>query len=128
VNGEGSFIDGPIAFDYISLFVDEDQIGNPDVSEMHTKRVDPEMVMQLRITRRNMTGHAFAETELGEQPKCRSQALLAMQPLFRHGLKDWHRWRFRNFDFWLGSSGCHGKASREQDALSFILDASVAIW
>ncbi len=70
-----------IALDHLPLFIDQDQIGYTNMREVHPKRIDPEMVRQLRIARRDMTSHPLAEAELGKQPKCRCQALLAMQAL-----------------------------------------------
>jgi hypothetical protein len=49
---------------------------------VHAKGIDPEMVVQLRVTRRDVTCHSFAEAEFCEKPESGCQPLLAVQTFF----------------------------------------------
>src|SRR5262249_51888983 len=84
---EGSGVDRMPAFHDFALGVYQDQVGRADLPEMHTKRIDPEMIRSRRIARRNVSGNAFVETELGEQTECASQTFFAMASFLFHGCK-----------------------------------------
>ena len=73
-------IDRHIALDHLTLVVDQNEVGHPDVAEMHAERIDPEVIEPLGITGGDVPGHPLVEAELGEEPKPRRQALLAMEP------------------------------------------------
>ena len=69
------------AFDDLALVVDEEEVGHPDVPEVHGEGVDPEVVGELGVAGGDVSGHAFVEAEPGEQTEGGGQALLAMQAL-----------------------------------------------
>ena len=52
--------------------------------ERHAERVHPEVVVPLRVTSGDVTGHALVVPEAREQPEARGQPLLAVQALFLH--------------------------------------------
>ena len=58
----GPFPRAPL--DDVALVVDEDQVGDPDVREVHAERVDPEVVEPLRVAGGDVPGDAFVEAEL----------------------------------------------------------------
>ena len=64
VDDECGLIDHGVALNDLADPVDENQIGNPDVSEMHPERVDPEVVELLGITGRDVASHTLVEPEL----------------------------------------------------------------
>ena len=70
-----------VPLDHLALVVDQDQVGHPDVAEVHAEGVDPEVVGPLGITGGDVPGHPFVEAELGEQPERGRQPLLAVEPL-----------------------------------------------
>ena len=37
VNGEGGGVDRPVALDHLAVVVDQDQVGHPDVTEVHAE-------------------------------------------------------------------------------------------
>ena len=55
--------------------------------EVHPERVHPEAVEVLGIAHGDVTGDAFVEPELAEQPERRRQALLAVEPLLLEGVE-----------------------------------------
>src|SRR5215467_11424951 len=77
---------GPVhrvfAFDHFALAVDQDQVRNADLTEIHSEGVDPEMVVLFGVARGNVPGDAFVEPELGEEAEGGGQPLLAVQSLF----------------------------------------------
>ena len=71
---------GPDAFDHVALGVDPDEVGDPDVAEVHPERIDPEGVGELRIAGGDVAGHALAEAAGREDPEASGEALLAVLP------------------------------------------------
>src|SRR4051812_21199220 len=63
------------------MFIHEDQIRHPDVTEVHAEGVDPEMVGTLGVAGGDMTRDALVEPELGEEPETGGEPLLAVEPL-----------------------------------------------
>jgi hypothetical protein len=55
------------------------------VAEVHAEGIYPEMIVKLRIARRDVPGNSFGEAKLCEQPKCGSEALFAVQAFFGYG-------------------------------------------
>ena len=82
VDGEGGLVDGLRAVHDLAVVADQQQVADPDVAEVHTERVDPEVVGQLGIAGRDVAGHALVEAELAEEPEAGRQHLLAVQALF----------------------------------------------
>ena len=62
---------GAVALDDLALVVDEEQVGHPDVAEVHAERVDPEVVEQLGVAGGDVAGDALVEPELAEQAERR---------------------------------------------------------
>ena len=58
--------------------VDEDEVPHADELEVHTQRVDPEMVEQFGIACGDVARHTFVESELPEQAEGGREALLAV--------------------------------------------------
>ena len=52
VNGEGCSIHLMVSFDYFALMVDEDQVRDSYLAEVHAEGVNPEVIAKLRIARR----------------------------------------------------------------------------
>ena len=76
---------GPVALDDLARVADEDEVGDADVPEAHGERVHPEVVGQLRVTCRDVSGDALGEAESAEQAQGAGQPLLAVQALLLHG-------------------------------------------
>jgi len=54
VDHEGRAISPALAFDDLTLVVDENQIGDSDVAEVHAEGVDPEVVQQFGVPGRDV--------------------------------------------------------------------------
>src|SRR5438270_11293267 len=83
-----------IARDNVTVVVDEDEIRNADLSEVHAEGIDPEMVGPFRIPSGYMSRDAFVKTVPGEQTECGGQALFAMLTLLSEcseNRRGWHR-------------------------------------
>ena len=97
VDGEGRRVHRAVALDHLARVAHEDQIRDAHVAEAHAEGVDPEVVGQLGIARRDVAGHALGESEAPEQAQRPGQPLLAVQALLLHGREGrWHRnpsWR-----------------------------------
>src|SRR5277367_3588401 len=74
-----------VALHHLALLADEDQVRNANMRKMHAERIDPEVVEQLRIARRDVPGNPFAEGKLREKAEGRCQALLAVQAFLCDG-------------------------------------------
>ena len=72
---------GRVALDDVALAVDADEVGGPDLAEVHAERIDPERIGELRVARRDVAGDALAEAEGGEDPEAAGEALLAVLAL-----------------------------------------------
>ena len=81
VDGECGNVYRPVTLDHLTLVVDEDEVGGPDVAEVHPERIDPEVVSPLGIASGDVAGHPFVKTKFGEQTEGGGQALLAVQAL-----------------------------------------------
>ena len=89
-----------IALDDFALRVHQDQVGHPDVPEMHAERIHPEMVRPLRVARRDVPRHTLVKTEFRKQPERSGEPLLAVAAfLFNRG-------EFRNRGNFEDASGC----------------------
>ena len=74
VDRERGAVDRRVALDDLALVVDQDQVGDPDVAEVHAERVDPEVVEVLGVAGRDVAGDALVEAEPAEQPERRRPA------------------------------------------------------
>ena len=81
VDGERGRVDRPVALDHLAVVVDQDQVGDPDVAEVHAEGVDPEVVESLGVAGGDVAGHALVEAELREQAEGGGQPLLAVEAL-----------------------------------------------
>src|SRR5574339_646817 len=81
MDGEGSRIDGIVSLNDFALVIDENQIRDPDLTEVDPEWIDPEMVRFFGIARGDVSRHSLIETEPGKQSKRRSQSLFMMQTL-----------------------------------------------
>jgi hypothetical protein len=70
-----------VAVDHVSVRVDLDEVGDPDVAEVHGEGVDPECLGVLGVPRGDVPGHALFEAETREQAQGGGQPLLAEQAL-----------------------------------------------
>ena len=68
-----------------AVVVDEEEVGDPDVAEVHAEGVDPEVVGELGVAGGDVAGHTFVEAALGEHAEGGGQALLAVETLLLHG-------------------------------------------
>jgi hypothetical protein len=48
------------------------------MGKVHAEGINPEVVMQLRVARRDVPRHSFAKAEFCEKPECGCQSLLAV--------------------------------------------------
>jgi hypothetical protein len=103
VDGEGGFVDVARAFDDFAAFVDENEVGDADVSEMHAEGVDPEAIGMFGVACGDVAGDAFAETEFGEEAEGGGETLLAVKAFFGRG-GEGGRFRCAG-DFDLGGEG-----------------------
>ena len=87
VDHECGEIERPTAFDDRALVIDEEQILDPDLSEIHSKGIDPEVVEKFRVAGCDVAGRPFAEAELPEETKGCCQSLFAMAPFLLDGLE-----------------------------------------
>jgi hypothetical protein len=87
VDHEGRAIHRALAFDDLTLVVDENQIGDSDVAEVHAEGVDPEVVQQFGVPGRDVPGHALGKAQLAKDAQCASQTLLAVLSLGLDGRK-----------------------------------------
>ena len=104
MNRERSFVDRHVPFDHPPAPVHQNQVGNADVREVNSERVDPEAIGPFRIACRDVPGYAFAESELGEEAEGAREPLLAVQSLFTGRGECGQRRRGRHLD--VGSSWC----------------------
>ena len=81
--------------------------------EMHTEGIDPEMILSVRITRGNVSGHTFVETELGKKTEGRGQSFFAVSSFLFHGCE------LRNGGDFENTCGCgaHTTPRRKSDGL-----------
>src|SRR5438046_2404863 len=80
-------IDRLIPLDHLALFVNQDQVRNPKLSEVEAKGIDPETFRVLGVADGDMAGNALVKTEPGEQAERGGEPLLAMAALFLEGGK-----------------------------------------
>jgi hypothetical protein len=59
VNSKRSSVDTFLTVDNIAVFVDEDQVRDADLREMHRQRVQPEVVGEDRVAHRDVTCDAL---------------------------------------------------------------------
>src|SRR5258708_1199320 len=69
---------------HVSFFVDTDQVVRVNRRKVLCVRIDPETVVELRITNRDMTGDTFREAKPGEDAESRREFQLAMLTLRRN--------------------------------------------
>ena len=81
MDGECGRVEGPVAVDDLAVVVDEDQVLDADLFEVHPERVHPEMVEQLGVSGGDVTRHPFVESKMPEQAKGGGEALLAVPSL-----------------------------------------------
>src|SRR5262249_45030031 len=81
VNGEGGGVDQVFALDNLSFGVDQDQVRDANLAEIHSEWIDPEMVEHFRVARGDVSRHAFIKPEFGEEAECGGQSLFSVQPL-----------------------------------------------
>src|SRR5205814_648169 len=87
VDDERGRVDGTITFDDVALVVDQDQVGHLDLAEVHSEGVDPEVILELGVARRDVAGDPFVEPEPREQPEGGGQPLLAVKTLVLDGVE-----------------------------------------
>src|SRR5689334_11891484 len=75
---EGGDIHDSLSFDHIPHAVDPDEIGRPDLAEIHAEWINPECLRINRIAHRDVPGDAFAEAQGGEYSKPAGEAFLTV--------------------------------------------------
>src|SRR5258706_393044 len=68
-----------------ALVIDQDQVRDLDLAEVHSERVDPEPVMMLGIARGDVAGDTLGEPESPEDTKRGGKFLLPVQPFLLDG-------------------------------------------
>src|SRR5262245_9753954 len=81
MNREGGGVDHVSAFDDLAFVVDQDQIRDANLAEIHAERIDPEMVRLFGVARSDVPRDAFVKSEFGEETERRCQSPFPVQPL-----------------------------------------------
>ena len=84
---ERSGIDRLIPLDHLALLINQDQVRNPNLSEVEAKGIDPETFRVFGVADGDMAGNALVKTEPGEQAERGGEPLLAVAALFLEGGK-----------------------------------------
>src|ERR1700704_6678660 len=87
VNRGGRAVDPVLPFHDFAVIIHQDEIGSANLSEVHAKRIDPEMTEVFGVAGGDVSGNAFVESEAREQAESARQSLLAMTTFFFHGGK-----------------------------------------
>jgi hypothetical protein len=69
VNSKCGFVDCAISFDYLAVFIYQNQVRNPNLRKVHPERIHPKVIFQLWIARRNVSSYALAEPEFAKNPE-----------------------------------------------------------
>src|SRR6516162_1462215 len=85
MDGEAGGIDRACADHDFAGVRHEYEIRDAHVSEAHPERVDPEVVGELGVARRDVASNALRESEAAEEAKRAGQSLLAMEALLLDG-------------------------------------------
>src|SRR5262245_13561728 len=88
MNRECGCVDRLASFNHLALFIDEDQVGDTNLSEVDSKRIHPKTVGMLRVADRDMARHSLIESETRKEAKCRRKALLTVAALLCRSSKD----------------------------------------
>src|SRR6267378_7453702 len=83
VDGKRRSIDGILSLDHVAAMIHQNQVGRANLPEVYPERVHPEVVEPFRIARRDVSRHAFIESETRKEPEGRGQHPLAMYALLR---------------------------------------------
>src|SRR5579859_851028 len=75
----------PLAFHDFALMIDEDEIRNANLAEMHTKRIHPEMIQPFGVARGDVPRHAFIESTAREQAERTRKFFFPVTPLLGEG-------------------------------------------
>src|SRR5262245_59501171 len=78
VDGEGGDVDRVFALDDLAIMVDQDQIRDANLAEIHAEGIDPEMILFFGVARGDVPCDAFVEPEFGEEAEGGGQPLLPM--------------------------------------------------
>src|SRR3954466_12024403 len=87
-------VHGPVALHDVAVVVDQDQIRDADLREVHAERVDPEVVQPLGVAGGDVPRTALVEAAAREEPERGREPLLAVQPLVAGGCERWPSERF----------------------------------
>ena len=69
---------------HVTVVIDQDQVTGPDVAKTHRKGIDPEMISELRVAHRDVTGYPFTKSQTAKDPQRPGQFGFAMGALFFH--------------------------------------------
>ena len=91
VDHEGRPIDGPSTFDHLSFVIHEDQVRDLNVAKVHAEGIDPEVVEQFGVARRDVTRDALGESQPAEYAQGTRESLLAVLAFgFDRGERGWN--------------------------------------
>src|SRR5471030_2145990 len=85
MDGEGGGVDRAVALDRFAQVVDQNQIGDTDVSEINAERIDPKAIGLLGVAGGDVAGHSLIESVTGKQTEGRGEAFLAVAALLGKG-------------------------------------------
>src|SRR5258708_38656104 len=77
VDAEGSTVHWLVALDHVALVIDQDQVRDLDLAEVHSERIDPEPVMMLGVARREVAVDTLGAPQSPEATKRPGGLLLA---------------------------------------------------
>lgn len=84
VDYEGGGVKRPGAVDDRPTIVHQEEVLNPDLLEIHTERIDPEMVEQLGVAGGDVPGGTFVKAEVPEDPERGGEPLLSKGAFLFH--------------------------------------------
>ena len=93
---KAAVLTGQLPSTTVALVVDQDEVAHADLLEVHAEGVHPEVVGQLRVAGGDVTGDAFVEAELAEQPEAGGQPLLAVAALVVDDSNVGREWGWRS--------------------------------
>ena len=79
---EAGQVDRLVADDDSAVMVDEQQVRDADMAEIHAERVDPEMVGPFRVAHGDVAGGAMVEAVMGEEAQAGGEAAFTEQADF----------------------------------------------
>src|SRR5476649_2823732 len=85
MDGEGGGVDRSIPIDHFAQMIDQNQVGDTDVSEINAERIDPKTIGLFGVAGGDVAGHSLIESVTGKQAEGRGEVFLAVAALLGKG-------------------------------------------